>query len=861
MKLKVSQTHVPKQAEKRSPSARVNISRSYERAFEDDKKSMQEKIPSTRFNVGSRTKNKKDSDYVSVKALIKQWSVPDKENNTQVQPVHVGKYKNRRSLPAKFDASDLSSERKQLPHSKSVGENISYERKKDYMTKSDWSLEALSPSERNRESRDTKQSYFPEYRSRTKSESSTFSKRERDPKLIVRDRSSSVKNRDASNDHYPKDKIQESVVQKSRTTNETYAGVPHLRQNDGIKIKAKGHYSERPLTKRISLPVTRKTEVRHVENYMDQMFIQPTGASAGRRDLQSIGKYATMPVRRTMLTDDQVTAAKKERGEEKIEDVNWGKINQKADEISERTFEHPPRRSSSQKTSSSQRRLPTYKEALTPLEDTDNVDAAKPNQSDNKKVKETEYVSMNQLKQRRARNKENPSIVTAREVDYSRGKRTEENSFKQHGTQVHAAEIDRPISASKDMQTNKSYEMRQKRRNSHDKSASAKQAAALTNTSTGMGMSDVDARKSSSGKTADRIKNNVYIKDENDSQLPVYDGVALKTLLTSSQQRRNKNYSGKRGASNERDSFVSQETRSENESQILLNEYEHLKEIRKTMLGENINDRGAQYLHPNATQPLTDQGGSNLGSNVPNIVHDRELLKLVAAEEKYWKDKAEKRDMDARKENSRKQKDAKKDENGKQERVNEMLREFRMHDQEKRVDYSAITDTLRAEEEFLAQEAEKYLKRRFQEKSSVKPTLHQNVSQQFNESEKNKSPVGANPSGLHSILKTRQKKSSSVTSSDDINLKPEADQAYHHSNPKRILRSRSPVYICSGCRLPVEKDICLYVAELQSYWHEKCFCCSVCRCNLIQNEQTPKIRVMFSRIHCENCLSNKKTGL
>ncbi|XP_028406692.1 sciellin-like isoform X2 [Dendronephthya gigantea] len=836
VKMKVNQTHVPKQAEKRSPQDRVNISRSYERTFQYDKKPIQEKIPSTRSSVESRTKNKKESDYVSVKALIKQWSVPEKRKDQQDQPVHAGKYKNRRSLPAKFDASDVSYERRQLPHSKSVEENISYERKKDYMTKPNRSLEALSPSERNRESRGTKQTYVLENRQRRKSEPSNFSKRECEPKLIEKDKSSLMKSIDVNNDHYPKDQVKESVVEKSRTTKDMYA-VPHLRQTDGKKIK--GNYLERPLTKRISLPVCQKAEVKHVENYMDQKFIQ-------RRDLQSIGKYATMPARQTRQNNEQITTAKKERGVEKIGDVNWEKMNQKANETSERTIEHPPRRSSTQKTSSSQRRLPSYKEALMPLEDADKADASKPSQSDKKKPKETEYVSMSQLHQRRARdNKGKSSTVTAREVDYSKGKR--ENSFKQHVTRVHAADIDRPILTSKDMQTNRSYEITQKRRNSHEKSATGKQIASLTNTSTGM--SDIDARKSSSKKTVERSENKVNVKDENNNQLPVYDEVALETLLTSSQQMGDRDDSSKKGTNSERGSFVSQETISENDSQVLLNEYECLREKHKSS-----NARGVQYMNPKVTQPSTDQGGSN----TPNVVHDRALLKLVAAEEKYWKDKAEKRDMDAKKENFRKEKEAKKVGNGKQERVNEMLREFKMHDQAERIDYSEITDTLRAEEEFLAQEAEKYLKRRFQEKSSAKPKLQQDVNQKLNESQKCKIPVRANPSGLHSILKTRPKKSPSVTSSDDINLKPEADQAYHH--PKRILRSRSPVYICSGCRLPVEKDICLYVAELQSYWHEKCFCCSVCRCNLIQNEQTPKIRVMFSRIHCENCLSNKKTG-
>lgn len=870
----VSQSNIPKKPAIHYSQEPVKTNRT-ERSFQyDTKPIIKGKTPSSHSAVRGRSKNKKDSDYVSVRALITQWSGPDAKRDIQSQPIQEEKYKNRRSLPANFDASDILSEKKELPHSKSVAEAVHYKSQRNYISTSDWSLDARSPSVINRGSPDRKQDYVVENRTRRKSEPSTYSSREYGPALIERNRSSSMKNNDDFNNRDFKDKARESLVRKSETTQDMYAAIPYAQQQKPQKekerdMKSKDHYSEHPVKSRKSFPLIQKAEVKHVVNYVDQKFYQPkNGASVDRRKLESISKYATMPARRTRVSRNEFIGGKNEsEGErEKVTDVNWDKMNRKADEKSEKEIKHIPKRSSSERGSSPHRRLPTYEEAIVPLQETDLVDAAKKSQIDNK-----DYVSVELLQQKRARNKGKPYTVTAKGHDYLTQKPTvNENISKQHVTQVYASELVHPNLSSKDATRN--CEMIPKRRYSQERSKdfpSVKQTAASTNKS--MGTSEFDARKSSSEKTPHQNESNVYVKDVNNNQLLVYDGKALKTLLTSPQQRSSKNYSNRKSFEKDNQSSitkvadpVSKYTKPKKENQDILNEYEHLREEQKTILDADFKDRSRlTRMDPNVAQQFSSQGGVSFS----NVVHEGELLQLVAAEEKYWKDKIERKDKVERKETSAKQKEIKKVGNEKQERVNEMLQEFKKHDQRGKIDYSEITDTLRAEEEFLAQEAEKLLKQRFQEKAAIKPTLTTrdpqfDAKEHYNDSTKPKSPVEGTSSGLHSILKpsSRQKKPPSVTSSDDINLKPEADQAYHHNHPKRILHCRSPVYICSGCRLPVERDICLYVAELQSYWHEKCFRCSVCHSNLIQNEQTPKIRVMFSRIHCENCLSNKKTG-
>ncbi len=868
--VKVSQSNIQKEPAKhyqQEPVKTNHTERSFQNFQYDTKPIVKGKTPSSHSTVSVRSKNKKDSDYVSVRALIKQWSGPDAKKEVQRQPTHDEKYKNRHSFPTNFDRTDISSERKELPHAKSAREAVHYKSKNDYMTTSDWSLNARLLSAKNRGSPDRKQDYLVENRTRRKSEPSNYSSKEYDSALVERYRSSSMKNKE--NREF-RDRAKEIIVKKPETTQDRYAAIPYSQQlsrkEKGKDIKSKNNYAEHPTTStRKSLPLVQKAEVKHIENYMDQKFYQSkNGASVDRRKLESIGKYATMPARRTRITHGGISG-KNER--EKVTNVNWDNRNQKAEEKSEKTDEHTQRKSSSERSSSSHRRLPTYEEAIIPLQETDPVNAAKTRPVDNKRVPEKEYVSVELLQQKRARDKGKSATVTTKEHDYSTRKPTvNENVSKQRVTRVYASEVVHSILPSKDA-IPKNYEITPKHpAYSQERSKdfpSVKQTVATTNKS--VGTSEDGARKSSSEKTPRHNEGNVYVKDDNNNQLPVYDGETLKTLLTT-QQRISKNNSSRRSfekdsTSKAEDLFVNKESKSRKENQDILNEYERLKEEQKTTLAADFKDRSSRTrMDPNVAQQSTSHGGVSFS----DIVHEGELLQLLAAEEKYWKDKIERKDKVERKETSAKQKET---QNEKQERVNGMLREFKIHDKREKIDYSEITDTLRAEEEFLAQEAEKLLKQRFQEKSAIKPLLTPkdpqfDAKKQNNDNTTPNSPVEGTSSGLHSILKpsSRQKKPQSIINSDEINLKPEADQAYHHNHPKRIVRTRSPVYICSGCRLPVERDICLYVAELQSYWHEKCFRCSVCHSNLIRDEQTPKIRVIFSRIHCENCLSNKKTG-
>ena len=775
-----------------------------------------------------------------MRALIKQWSDPDAKKEVQRQQTHEEKCKNRRSLPVNFDASDISLKKKEWPSSKSVTET-GHNKSKNSMFRSDWSLHAGVSSATNRGSSDRKQDYFVETRTRTKSEPSNYSSTKYDPALVEKYWSSSILKNKENRDF--KNRERETMVKKSDTKRNTSPAISYSQQQSRKEMakdmKGKNRFSEQPVTTaRKPLPLIRKSEVKYVENYMDQKLYQSKKDSAvDGRKLESNKKYATLPATRTKMSDNKRFSSKKERDTEEIAE----------EERSEK---------SSTEQSSLPHRLPTYEEAIIPLQENDLVKEAK--SEVDKKVFEKDYVSVDLLQQKRKRDKIKSSTVTA-EDNYSTRKPTvKENFSRQRVTQVYATEVAHPVPPSK-KSIPRNYEITPKYFYSPKKGesfSSVKKTTAFTNKSLG-----TDPAKSSSDKIQHHDGSSLYVEDVNNNTLPVYDGKTLKAFLTS-QQQMNKNNSSRKnferdGTSKVEDAFIGEDSKPIKEEKHILNDFEQLKEEQKTTLDADFKDRSKTHMDPNMAQQFKSGGGVNLS----NIVHEGELLQLVAAEEKYWKDKVGRNEM------STKQKEIKKVENEKQERVKKMLREFKIHDQRQKIDYSEITDTLRAEEEFLAQEAEKLLKQRFQEKPAIKPSLTTTATKplQFDTKQQNNNNTSHNshfeetPSGLHSILKTssRQKKPSSVTSSDDINLKPEADQAYHH---KKILRSRSPVYICSGCRLPVEKDICLYVAELQSYWHEKCFRCSVCHSNLIKNEQTPKIRVMFSRIHCENCLSNKKTG-
>ena len=738
-----------------------------------------------------------------------------------------------------------------------------YFRGQEYISTSNWSLpDASLPSERNRGKTDETQNYSTENRTnvRRKSEPSNYFSKQHDATFTVRNRASSMKEKEYYHRHHSKDSARETVV-KSETTDDTYAAVPYS-QPQYQKEVTRGTRNEKYISKhpvsntaRRSLPLAQKAEVKHIENYMDKKLYQPKNSSSvDRRKLESIGKYATMPARHMRVNHDQLIVGKNECVG-KVEDVNWDERHRRGDKKYEKASDnkHPLKTSASLRSPSSHRRLPTYEEAIVPLEESDLVNVERKTETANTKVVQKEHVSVAPVQKRFVENKVN--VSTAKELDFSiRKQPVNENVSKQNVAHERAAREVEPVVIAKEApRKNKMIQNETKRR--HHDVLPMKQTIASTSKSSRM--SEFDFRKATSDRTRLQDTNISYIDDVNNNQLPVYDGEALKTLLTS-QQRSSRNSSNKNCVDKERtsktkDSFDGKGIKSEKE--VARSEYESIREEQKTILGEDFQHRARSRMDPSVAQQFTTEGGVSS----PNVVHESELLGLVAAEEKYWKEKVEK------KEKSAKQKEMKKigSTNDKQERVNEMLREFKMNDQREKIDYSEITDTLRAEEEYLAQEAEKLLKQRFQEKSltpamTARKDSQFNVKQQSDDADK----TSLENSRLHSILKTssRQKKTPSVTSSDDINLKPEADQAYHH-HPRRILRSRSPVYICSGCRLPVEKDICLYVAELQSYWHEKCFRCSVCHSNLIQGEQTPRIRVMFSRIHCENCLSNKKTGL
>ena len=850
-----------------SAQDRVNSNRT-ERSFQyDTKPIIKDKTPPSHSIASPQNKSKskkKDSDYVSVKALIKQWSVPDTKSETPNQPVFEENYKNRRSLPANFDASEIFSEKKN-----SAAEDMHHKRQREYISKSDWSLETRPSSEKSHGLSNMKQDYVVENRTRRKSEPSAYSEREYDPVLIGRNKSSSVKHKEYSSNRDVRNNEKENIVTRSTATRDVYAANTFLTKQleDQMEkdVKSKDDYAKHPVMARKSFPLTHHTKVNYTEDYKNQTFYQPDkGASVVRHNLESTGKYATMPSKGKRENHHKTTSGMdgKER-ETKHSDAHLGNIYRKADEISGKATEKPPKRSTSERISSTHRRLPTYEEAILPLKETEyEEDGATKRQINNKSVIEKDYVSLELLQQKRERIKGNPSIIMAKRTDYSTTHKlgTSEKISRQYASHVYASEPVLPTLPAKDEA--RSHKLIPKRRNSQERIKNSLMPHSVASANTSMFYSNVDAKKTLSKQAPQADKDTSRVKDFNNNKLPVYDGDALKTMLTT--QQFSKNNSDRR-KSIERDSrskvdspFVSENARQKKEHKEALKKYESLTKEQITSFDLDFKDRRRNIADQNVARQLTKQEGDG-SSNV----QEGDLLELVAAEEKYWKGKVERKEKNGGKETPSQQKEIKEVGDKKQERVHKMLQEFKMHDGKAKIDYSELTDTLRAEEEYLAQEAEKILKQRFKDKSVIKATNtpQTDMKQQDNDSTKSKSSVEGTKPGLHSILKTRSrsKKRAGVTSPEDINLKPEADQAYHNQ-PKKLLRSRSPVYICSGCRLPVEKDICLYVAELQSYWHEKCFRCSVCHSNLIQNEQTPRIRVMFSRIHCEKCLSNKGTG-
>lgn len=691
-----------------------------------------------------------------------------------------------------------------------------------YTSNSAWALDVNS--ERNHLSSERKENYSEDNRVRRKSDPATYN----DPAIAERNKPSSITNKDKFKSD---DRSRINAFKISETIQDVHDAFSYSSQKKSAKdLKSKVHpRSEHSTTSKKSL--MQKAEVKHVENYVEQKYYQPkTGTSTDGQKLESIGKYATMQARPRKPSHGTMSGRRKR---EQASYVSSNRMKSKLEERNEKAIYHNPSRYSSEKSSLSYRPFPNYQGSTAPLQNKNVVDVVKTRMADNKKETDRDYVPVELIHQKRTRDRKN----SPKRHDYLAQKPLVNEKSTEKNTE--ATETAHPILiyGNHEIKPKHRYLLGRKKDLPFQK-----QNVTYT------GASQLDVRKS-----PDKHVSNVHVKGVNKNELPAYDGELLKRLLIS-HQRNTRNDSNESRSLKERDkgenSSPSKNATPRNQNNAY--QYEQFRKAQITSLDADFENR-------TRTNPAKNVAFSN-------VAHEGEILQLLAEEEKYWKDKINKKGNPEKKDAHAKQEETRKTGIDKQERVKKILPELQVRDQKQKVDYSEITDTLRAEEEFLAQKAEKLLKQRFRENETkaMRPRLasrydsiqHSNAGDRS----KNASPVDYSSSGLDSSLITISEKSPSVTSSDDFNLKPEAEQAYQQNPSKKILRIRSPVYICSGCLLPVQRDICLYVAELQSYWHEKCFRCSVCHSSLIQSDKTPKIRVMYSRIHCENCLSSKKTG-
>ncbi|XP_046853298.1 probable WRKY transcription factor protein 1 [Xenia sp. Carnegie-2017] len=341
-----------------------------------------------------------------------------------------------------------------------------------------------------------------------------------------------------------------------------------------------------------------------------------------------------------------------------------------------------------------------------------------------------------------------------------------------------------------------------------------------------------------------------------ENEQPIYDGETLKSLLNTQEQL------DKKPADLLNSRIEHRKLRKD--ANVLRNgelktkddetDYEILKSEQKAVLDLDFKDR--TKIHTDKS--MAKQFAASNEVNFSDVTEESKILQLVEAEEKYWKSKIEKKEK-----NEKRDSQAFEEMKKRKERQMKMLFQIENADQNKEIDYSEITDTLRAEEEFFAQEAEKLLKQRSNNNSTVKIT--KNIQSNKERSSNNKKDSFQHqPSSpkIQSILKRPQTSSSSVSSHDDATSKLDIEYMSQYNHLKKISSYRSSLYTCSGCHLPIEKDICYHVPELNSYWHQKCFRCSVCHSNLIQTDkETPMIRVLFSQILCQNCSSNSKTGM
>ena len=956
--VKIAQSHAQKDSEKHDYRHlhfnTSSVKNHPEHSFQNNNKTVinNGRRPAlSRTNAGKRKSDKK-SEYVSVATLIQQWSSAEVQEKIPAK-LSSGSKTNRRSLPANFPRNNNLSgdDEPQLRRAKSITADTYSKIRNDCPHKTSTANRSTATGLQGK-------GYQPRGDVRHRqAQHSAVTRRAAEPiKNYATTDSSTIslesKMKGSSIPEADNNYQNEIIVNEKRTSQATkthQANSPFDLLSDSEREKFRDGKTGNHNPKEFVVDNRRRSEPINKNSFdltpSERAQLGSSGSYGNSdvhhhkqpnesirdhwRNTQPFGKYATMPARQRKDYENESIGKNERKAELGTGRDDWTSSNREDTRRKDKSVHHPNLSNNNMKKKKpSLRRLPTYEEAIEPLQGTDLRDG-------NERCEGTQNPS--EIEQPSTRtplylflDPSEPSIDDKRNKiqGLERKRSVKETVIKQS-----VLPIKNTVEFDSLFRTNDSLETEAKRRYEkhyllasngrseklHHQTSNARSEKLHHQTSNELRKSPLENKaikqndtvvfpnefthkSSSSNRKSSKITSHVsYSKDETDKEeeislsrddnnntLSDYDEQTLKVLLASQQRRRGREV--KRGEdfakveeNKRKDLPTSQGSTAKRENKVAsVNEL--LKQQQKSILDEDFKQRERSRMTPDVDQEFNKQDDVSFSS----VVHDTELVELVAAEEKYWKEKVEKKSKvteDYRKKLGKA--------NEKQKRVDEMLREYKLHEKRdsKHIDYSEMTDTLRAEEEYLAQEAEKLLKQRFQEKFDTKnPVLTTKVSQMHTKSEHKIHPVGVrdtkslikrsltgypgmknrerfdhvnvNKVTSRSIVSpvpiSRRIKSPSI-SSDDINLKPEVDQAYHKQT-RIISRSRSPVYVCSGCRLPVERDICLYVSELQSYWHEKCFRCSVCHSNLIRGRSTPKIRVMYSRIHCENCISNRKTG-
>ena len=320
-------------------------------------------------------------------------------------------------------------------------------------------------------------------------------------------------------------------------------------------------------------------------------------------------------------------------------------------------------------------------------------------------------------------------------------------------------------------------------------------------------------------------------------------------------------------------------------------------------------DEDVDYSEDTETQREVEQQQSQDKGNVS----DEDLAKVVAAEEDYWHKKMEKK---ARQQNKEASHERPRRSDDLQPRVNgiDFVGEDKaVHREYKDPDHEARLRKLKAEEEFMAQEADRLVRERAAlkqqtqvEEPVIAPVEKPSVEFTVNE-EALKSILAEDNRGEDSVDENRNRylskknileqvdvvysdeeyppqKETELREWDNIS-KPQAQvlpiNGYHNESKaypeaqhgdfsensgtdpevngfegysiyETFIHGESNHVICMSCGTSIEKSAAMYIAELDRYWHVNCFSCVVCR-TWFGDEYSPVLHITDSMLHCERC--------